>query len=61
MGFSGTLPISLQLVAPPLEEARLLAAAMAFQARTSHHLQRPPRGPGAVAVAPRGGRSAPAP
>jgi aspartyl-tRNA(Asn)/glutamyl-tRNA(Gln) amidotransferase subunit A len=61
MGFSGGLPLSLQLVAPPLEEARLLAAAMAFQARTSHHLQRPPRGPGAVAVAPRGGRSAPAP
>jgi aspartyl-tRNA(Asn)/glutamyl-tRNA(Gln) amidotransferase subunit A len=63
MGFSGTLPFSLQLVAPPLEEARLLAAAMTFQARTSHHLQRPPGpGPGAVAAAPRrGGWSARAP
>jgi aspartyl-tRNA(Asn)/glutamyl-tRNA(Gln) amidotransferase subunit A len=58
MGFSGGLPLSLQLVAPPLEEARLLAAAMAFQARTSHHLQRPPA-PAAtpVAAAPRAGRS----
>jgi len=61
MGFSGGLPLSLQLVAPPLEEARLLSAAMAFQARTSHHLQRPPAGPGAVAVAPRRGRSDRAP
>jgi aspartyl-tRNA(Asn)/glutamyl-tRNA(Gln) amidotransferase subunit A len=56
MGFSGGLPLSMQLVAPPLEEARLLSAAMAFQARTSHHRQRPPA-PAAAAVAaapPRG-------
>ncbi len=52
MGFSHGLPISMQLVGPPLEEARLLSAAMLFQSRTSHHLQRPPwppRGPEAVA------------
>lgn len=61
MGFSGGLPLSLQLVAAPLEEARLLATAMTFQARTSHHLQRPPAGPGAVALAPRAGRSTLAP
>jgi aspartyl-tRNA(Asn)/glutamyl-tRNA(Gln) amidotransferase subunit A len=62
MGFSGTLPISLQLVAPPLEEARLLSAAMTFQARTSHHLQRPPAsGAAAIAAAPRRGGSTRAP
>jgi aspartyl-tRNA(Asn)/glutamyl-tRNA(Gln) amidotransferase subunit A len=55
MGFSGGLPLSMQLVAPPLEEARLLSAAMVFQARTSHHLQRPPApAPAAVAAASRG-------
>jgi len=42
IGFSGGLPLSMQLVGPPLDEARLLSAAMLFQARTSHHLQRPP-------------------
>jgi len=41
MGFVAGLPVSLQLVAPPLEEARLLAAAALFQARTPHHLARP--------------------
>ena len=52
VGFSGGLPLSMQLVAPPLEEARLLSAAMTFQARTSHHLQRPPvPAPAAVAAA----------
>jgi aspartyl-tRNA(Asn)/glutamyl-tRNA(Gln) amidotransferase subunit A len=35
-------PAAVRLVAPPLEEARLLSAAALFQARTSHHLQRPP-------------------
>jgi aspartyl-tRNA(Asn)/glutamyl-tRNA(Gln) amidotransferase subunit A len=42
MGFTGGLPVSLQLVGPPLEEARLLSAAALYQARTPHHLARPP-------------------
>jgi len=50
IGFSGGLPLSMQLVGPPLDEARLLSAAMLFQARTSHHLQRPPD-PGGDATA----------
>lgn len=45
-----TLPIGLapggalgaRLVAPPLEEARLLSTAALFQSRTQHHLRRPP-------------------
>jgi aspartyl-tRNA(Asn)/glutamyl-tRNA(Gln) amidotransferase subunit A len=54
-GFARGLPVSVQLVAPPLEEARLLSAAMLFQSRTSHHLARPPAraAPGAVAAAAR--------
>ncbi len=51
MGFSRALPLSMQLVGPPLEEARLLSAAVLFQSRTSHHLQRPPWPPGGEAVA----------
>lgn len=53
MGLVSGLPVSLQLVAPPLEEARLLAAAALFQSRTRHHLARPPLNvePGVAAVA----------
>jgi aspartyl-tRNA(Asn)/glutamyl-tRNA(Gln) amidotransferase subunit A len=43
-GFAGGLPVGMQLLAPPLEEARLLRAADAFQRRTSFHVQRPPEG-----------------
>lgn len=39
--FPDGLPLSLQIVAPPLEEARLLSAAALFQARTPFHLARP--------------------
>jgi len=42
VGFAGALPLSARLVAPPLEEARLLGAGAIFQARTAHHLARPP-------------------
>ncbi len=52
MGLVSGLPVSLQLVAPPLEESRLLAAAALFQSRTAHHLARPPLAAGpAVAAA----------
>jgi aspartyl-tRNA(Asn)/glutamyl-tRNA(Gln) amidotransferase subunit A len=51
MGFVRGLPVSLQLVAPPFEEARLLAAAALFQARTAHHLARPTLPPSALPVA----------
>ena len=36
------LPVGLQLLAPPLDEARLLRVADAYQRRTRHHLARPP-------------------
>jgi aspartyl-tRNA(Asn)/glutamyl-tRNA(Gln) amidotransferase subunit A len=41
-GFEGGLPVSLQLVGPPLSEARLLSAGALLQARTSFHRPRPP-------------------
>lgn len=41
-GFAAGLPLSVQLVGPAFEEARLLSAATLFQSRTSHHLARPP-------------------
>jgi aspartyl-tRNA(Asn)/glutamyl-tRNA(Gln) amidotransferase subunit A len=42
MGFVQGLPISLQLVGPPLAEARLLSAGAWLQGRTDYHLARPP-------------------
>jgi aspartyl-tRNA(Asn)/glutamyl-tRNA(Gln) amidotransferase subunit A len=56
MGFSGGLPLSLQLVGPALEDARVLAAAAAFQARTGHHRARPELAPAGAPVA-RAGRA----
>lgn len=51
VGLAGRHPVSVQLVGPALEDARVLSAAALFQSRTSHHLQRPPRpGPGPVAA-----------
>jgi aspartyl-tRNA(Asn)/glutamyl-tRNA(Gln) amidotransferase subunit A len=41
-GAAGGLPIGLQLLAAPLEEATLLRVADAFQRRTRHHESRPP-------------------
>jgi aspartyl-tRNA(Asn)/glutamyl-tRNA(Gln) amidotransferase subunit A len=41
-GFSGGLPVGLQLLAGPLEEAAILRVADAFQRRTDHHRARPP-------------------
>jgi aspartyl-tRNA(Asn)/glutamyl-tRNA(Gln) amidotransferase subunit A len=41
-GFSAGLPVGLQLLAPPLEEPRLLRAADAYQRLTAHHRARPP-------------------
>jgi len=41
-GFSEGMPVGLQLLAPPLEEARLLRVADAYQRHTAHHLARPP-------------------
>jgi aspartyl-tRNA(Asn)/glutamyl-tRNA(Gln) amidotransferase subunit A len=40
-GFSGGMPVGLQLLGPPLEEARLLRVADAYQRRTSFHNERP--------------------
>jgi len=41
-GFSGGLPVGLQLIGPPLSDVRLLEAAHAYQQATSHHLKTPP-------------------
>ncbi len=51
IGLAGRLPLSAQLVGPALEDARVLGAAAVFQARTSHHLQRPPLGKGPAVAA----------
>ncbi len=42
VGFGDGLPVSAQLVGPPLSEARLLSAAAWLQRRTDYHLARPP-------------------
>jgi aspartyl-tRNA(Asn)/glutamyl-tRNA(Gln) amidotransferase subunit A len=42
VGFAKGLPLAALLVGPPLDEQRLLSAALAYQSRTTHHLQRPP-------------------
>ena len=39
---SGGLPVGLQIMAPALEESRLLGLAHAFQSATDFHLRRPP-------------------
>jgi aspartyl-tRNA(Asn)/glutamyl-tRNA(Gln) amidotransferase subunit A len=41
-GRASGLPVGLQLLAPPLEDARLLRVADAYQRLTTHHLERPP-------------------
>jgi aspartyl-tRNA(Asn)/glutamyl-tRNA(Gln) amidotransferase subunit A len=41
-GFSGGLPVGLQLIGPALSDVRLLEAAHAFQQATSHHRRLPP-------------------
>jgi aspartyl-tRNA(Asn)/glutamyl-tRNA(Gln) amidotransferase subunit A len=40
-GFSRGLPVGLQLIAPPLQDVRLLEIAHTFQQLTDHHLQLP--------------------
>ncbi len=42
MGFANGLPLGMQLVGEPFDDARVLAAAAFFQARTRFHLERPP-------------------
>ncbi len=41
-GFSGGLPVGLQLIGPSLSDVSLLETAHAFQQITNHHLQTPP-------------------
>jgi aspartyl-tRNA(Asn)/glutamyl-tRNA(Gln) amidotransferase subunit A len=41
-GFSGGLPVGLQLIGPAFGDVRLLEAACAFQQATSHHRKLPP-------------------
>jgi len=41
-GFSGSLPEGILVGAPPFGEERLLSLAALWQARTDHHLRRPP-------------------
>jgi aspartyl-tRNA(Asn)/glutamyl-tRNA(Gln) amidotransferase subunit A len=41
-GFEGGMPVGLQLLGRPLDEATLLRAADAYQRVTDHHLQTPP-------------------
>jgi aspartyl-tRNA(Asn)/glutamyl-tRNA(Gln) amidotransferase subunit A len=44
-GMAHGLPVGLQLLAAPLDEATLLRAADAYQQRTDHHERRPPEAP----------------
>jgi len=41
-GFTGGLPVGLQLLGRPFEETTLLRAGHAYQSLTTHHLARPP-------------------
>ncbi len=41
-GAASGMPVGLQLLGRPLDEATLLRVADAFQRRTDHHLRRPP-------------------
>ena len=40
-GFAAGLPVGLQLMGPPREDARVLRIADAYQRRTDHHERRP--------------------
>jgi aspartyl-tRNA(Asn)/glutamyl-tRNA(Gln) amidotransferase subunit A len=51
VGLAGGRPVTARLVAPPLEEARLLSTAALFQSGSTHHLQRPQLGPASPPVA----------
>jgi aspartyl-tRNA(Asn)/glutamyl-tRNA(Gln) amidotransferase subunit A len=42
LGKSG-LPVAIQIVAKPFQDALCLSAGMAFQTRTAHHAQLPPQ------------------
>lgn len=42
MGFDGGLPVSLQIVGRPLDDARVLRSGAAYQATTDWHRRRPP-------------------
>jgi aspartyl-tRNA(Asn)/glutamyl-tRNA(Gln) amidotransferase subunit A len=43
-GFSGGMPVGLQLLGRPLDESTLLGAAHVYQQRTDHHTRRPGAG-----------------
>lgn len=52
MGFVSGLPVALELAGPPFDDARVLAAAAWYQARTPFHPQRPPEPAPPPAAAP---------
>ena len=56
-GLSGGMPVGLQLLGKPFDEATLLRVAEAFERRTEHHLLRP-GGAGGTGSAPNGGAGA---